>query len=149
MAKQCMASTRLVAVFVLSLALAGCVVTPSLPSGSYATTITRDDCLTRTDLSPTVRGVIPGKWQITLAEGGRYSVVKDGYLVAEEGHYTLEQDQLVFTGETGAYVCDGPGEENAAYKWAFDGKELSLTTVEDGCIGRNSVFTMHPLSKQD
>lgn len=131
MTKQSKTFTRLVAAIVLLLVLAGCAPTRSLPPGTYATTLT---------------DFYPGKWELTLAEGNRYSFTQDGSIV-DEGHYTSTQDQIVFTYEKGPYAC--PGQETYIYKWAFDGKALTLTTVEDQCHDRNRVITAHPWSKQD
>jgi hypothetical protein len=89
-----------------------------------------------------------GRWELTLAEGNRYSFTYLAFLFAE-GRYTLTQDQIVFSDEEGPYACTGPGEETATYKWDFDGKALTLTTIEDECIVRNVVLTAHPWSKQD
>ena len=135
MTKQAKTRTRLVVAIALLLVLAGCATTPSLPPGTYAATITEEDAIG-----------FGGEWELTLVEGNHYSFARHGSIV-DEGRYTLTQDQIVFTYEKGPYACTG--QETYIYKWALDGKALTLTTVEDGCPDRNRVITAHPWSRQD
>jgi hypothetical protein len=44
---------------------------------------------------------------------------------------------------------EAPCSDAGAYKWAFDGKALTLTTVEDDCVGRPTILATHPWSKQE
>ena len=135
MTKQAKTRTRLVVATALLLVLAGCASTPSLAPGTYAATITEEDATG-----------FEGEWELTLVEGNHYSFARNGSVV-DEGRYTLKQDQIVFTYEKGVYAC--PGQETYIYKWALDGKALTLTTVEDECPERNRVITAHPWSRQD
>ena len=135
MTKQAKTLTRLVVAIALLLVLAGCVITPSLSPGTYAATITEEDAIG-----------FEGEWELTLVEGNHYSFARHGSIV-DEGRYTSTQDQIVFTYEKGPYAC--PGQETYAYKWAFDGRALTLTTVEDECPERNGVLTAHSWSRQD
>jgi hypothetical protein len=111
-----------------------------LPLGIYVTTITKED---------NVRYDVAGTWELTLAEGNRYSFTQMGMPIAE-GRYSLTQDQIVFTDEKDyAGECIDLGAETGTYKWAFDGEALTLTTVEDQCPCRNIVNTVHPWLKQE
>jgi len=133
--KQSATFTRLVMVLVLLFVFAGCAAKPSLTPGTYASTITREDVTSYTFI---------GEWELTLTEGNGLSLSLDGRF-REDGNYTLTQDQIVFTQMRGKYPCGATG----TYQWAFDGKRLTLTTVEDTCEGRPTIFTMHPWTKQD
>ncbi len=135
MTKQAKTLTRLVVTIALLLVLAGCATTPSVAPGTYAATITEEEAI---DLQ--------GEWELTLVEGSHYSFARQGSIV-DEGRYSLTQDQIVFTYEKGPYACIG--QETYIYKWALDGKALTLTTVEDGCPDRNRVIAAHPWSRQD
>jgi hypothetical protein len=135
MTKQAKTRTRLVVAIALLLVLAGCVITRSLPPGTYAATITEEDTID-----------FQGEWELTLVEGDHYSFARNGSIV-DEGRYTLAQDQIVFTYVKGPYAC--PGQETYIYKWALDGKALTLTTVEDRCPDRNRVITARAWSNQN
>jgi hypothetical protein len=122
------------AAIALLLALAGCASEPSMTPGTYTSSITRED---------TTSNVFIGEWELMLTDGNGYSLTKDGQWY-EEGSYTLTQDQIEFTTQ-GLSDCSATG----TYQWASDGKELTLTKVEDQCEGRPTVFTMRPWSRQD
>ena len=135
MTQRSRTGAKLVAAIVLLLVLAGCASNPSLAPGNYTCTLTREDSSSYFFI---------GDWELTLAEGNGYRLTKDGQF-DEEGDYTLTQDQIVFaTTKSKEPPCPGTG----TYQWAFDGKALTLTTVEDDCPGRPTIFTMHPWSKQ-
>jgi hypothetical protein len=121
---------------VLLLVLAGCATKPSLSPGAYTATISREDSSSYFFI---------GEWELTLTEGNGYSLSKDGRF-DEEGDYTLTQDQIVFATTKSK---EPPCPEAGTYQWAFDGKALILTTVEDTCPGRSTIFTVHPWSRQD
>ena len=127
-----MALTVLGAALALLLALAACAPQPSLTSGTYASSITRED---------TSSYIFIGDWELTLAEDNGYSLSKDDDFW-EEGNYSLTPDQIAITMSEGAYPCEATG----TYTWASDGKGLTLTTVGDTCEGRPKIFTMHPWS---
>jgi hypothetical protein len=61
---------RLVAA-VLLLMLTSCATKPPLIPGIYTTTITEEDVISNDELGPVDRGFLPGKWELTLAEGDR------------------------------------------------------------------------------
>ena len=130
MTNQAETLIRLVVTIALLLVLAGCAKTASLPPGTYAATITEEDAVG-----------LGGEWELILVEDNHYSFARHGSVV-DEGSYTLTQDQIAFTYERGPYDC--AGRETYIYKWAFDGKALTLTTVEDECPERNQVIAAHP-----
>ena len=120
---------------VLLLVLAGCATPESALLGTYTTTITKEE---RYDLA--------GPWKLTITEDNRYRWThKD--LVADEGHCTITENQIVFNYEDGPYGCFY--FPVYTYTWAFDGEAMNLTPVEDGCLVREFVLTLHPWYKQD
>jgi hypothetical protein len=148
--KQAKTSIRLVAAIVLLLVLASCASNPSLSPGIYTTTITEEEVLTNDELGPVERGYLPFKWELTLADEDRYSFSvywSNSGFETEEGRYTLTEDQIVFAAEKLYGYC--PKLETSTYKWAFDGKALTLTTIEDECNARRFVNSIHPWSRQD
>jgi hypothetical protein len=137
--KQAKTSIRLVAAIVLLLVLASCASEPSLSPGTYTATITREDSTSYFTI---------GEWELTLTEGNGYSLTKDGR-IDEEGDYTLTQDQIEFAATFAATSAESNCFVAGTYQWASDGKELTLTKVEDECEGRPTIFTTHPWSRQD
>lgn len=115
---------------------------PSSPQpGTYAMSITAKDSLP--NVPAEVRSRFDGKWQLTLAEGNKYQISKDGEIVVE-GRFTLVKEQLTLTDEKGVLACtQPPGMETGTYKWISRQKELIFTKVEDECEGRISVLTLH------
>jgi hypothetical protein len=108
--KQAKTSIKLVAAIVLLLVLAGCATKPPLTPGIYTTTITDEDVLSSNELGPVDRGFLPGKWELTLAEGDRYGLIvnwKSGGYEFGEGLFTLTENQIVFADEAGH--CPGGG----------------------------------------
>lgn len=101
----------------------------TLPTGTYTTTITKADAADR----------FVGKWEITLDDKNRFTVHKNGELMVE-GRSTFTANQWTLTDEKGRLACTG-AEISGTYKWNFDGKTLTLTTVEDKCGGRNTILT--------
>jgi hypothetical protein len=134
-------------VIALSLVLAGCARTslpsPSLPLGTYTTTITEGDITP--NISPDSAHFLMGVWELTLIEEDGYIVTKNGRYVAE-GHCTMIEDLIVFTDERGPMACCWAGKIAGSYKWVFYGQILTLTSVEDQCSSRNFIFTRHPWS---
>ncbi len=114
------------AAILLILMLAGCGSSPALDEGTYATVLS------------------DGIWEMKLSGDGRFSTLRVGEIVVE-GSYEVEEDRVVFTDESGPLSC-GP-EEKGTYVWAFDADVLTLTPVEDFCVGRSNVLTQ-PLTRQ-
>lgn len=151
MTKQSKTPIRLGAAIVLLLVLTGCAAKPPVTPATYTSTITEEDVLTNDELGPVERGYLPYKWELTLAEENRYSFSVywgNTSFVTDEGRFTLTEDQIVFTAEKVYGFCPSEAEAST-YKWAFDGKALTLTTVEDECNVRRFVNTIHPWSRQD
>lgn len=116
----------LVPAILLILMLAGCGSSPALDEGTYATVLS------------------DGIWEMNLSGDGRFSILRAGEVVVE-GSYEVEEDRVVFTDERGPLNCGAEGK--GTYEWAFDGEVLTLTPVEDFCVGRSNVLTQ-PLTRQ-
>jgi hypothetical protein len=114
-----------------------------LPVGAYTTTIAEGEVPVGVPVD--LQAALPGQWELSLAQGQRFSVAHDGTSLSQ-GHYHLTQKLMVLTAEQGE--CTGYGEEGA-YQWAFDGQMLSLTAVQDWCDKRNAVFTLRPLTRSE
>ena len=119
-----------------------------LPPGTYTTTITDGDIPISDQLGPAERSSLEGDWELELAEGNRYVVTLGGTITAEEGHYALTPDQIVFTAEKDG-CKEYPGQEVGTYQWASDGESLTLTRVEDECLWRQLAFTLRPWARSD
>jgi hypothetical protein len=104
------------------------------PPGTYTTTITGQDLPDHSDLQ--------GNWEITFT-GDRFTAALGGK-VQVEGHYTVKQDQLTLTDESGPGAGTG-ADAAGTYKWSFDGKALILTKVQDENPSRATVLSAHPL----
>ncbi len=132
----------------LSLALLGFTTEPaSVPPGTYTTTFTANEI--PPEFPAEARSNLAGHWKLKLTEGERFSVAKGGEIIAE-GRYNFTREQFVLTDEKGKASC-AAGDGTAAtgtYQWAFDGKKLTFTVVEDDCPGRRFVLTFHPLMKE-
>jgi hypothetical protein len=138
----------------LVIALLACTASPAtvvassanLPPGIYATTITEADI--PAEFPPEVVALLVGYWEVEFTESGSYIVYKDGSPVAT-GRYNSNPARLIMRDLDGVLACtDAPGIATATYRWTLSGNELLLTTVNDGCAGRNLVLTAHPLEKQ-
>jgi hypothetical protein len=141
----------LLATLVLGLGLAACASRPALPSGTYASVISRNDALSQDELSATARGIVAGYWEMRLLNGSHYMLITDGAIVAEQGRYRLADGQLVLTAERGFFACTHPtrsGRRQATYQWLFEGEALTLTALADECPTRHAVLTTHPLTRR-
>ena len=78
-----------------------------------------------------------GDWELWLKDG-TFKVYKNRILMVG-GKYTVKGDSLVIHDE-GDSECPDPGH----YRWAYDGKRLTLVTIEDDCLVGNFVLTAHP-----
>jgi len=114
-----------------------------LPVGVY--TIAIADGEVPVGVTVDLQAALPGQWELSLAEGQRFSLTHDGTSVSQ-GHYHLTRELMILTAEQGE--CTSYGEEGA-YQWAFDGQTLSLTAVQDWCDKRNAVFTLRPLTRSE
>ncbi len=113
---------------------------PSLPLGTYTTTITAADNPPHPDFL--------ARFELTFSEGNRYHNTRNGTLFLGEGSYTLTSEQVTFTADGGPSGCHlMPGAAIGTYRWTLDGNKLTLTTVHDHCFGRNYTFTVHPLRR--
>ena len=141
----------LLATLALGLGLAACAGRPALPSGAYASVISRNDALSQDELSATARGIVAGYWEMRLLNGSHYMLITDGNIVAEQGRYRLTGGQLTLTAERGFFACTHParsGQAQATYQWVFEGETLTLMALADECPTRHAVLTMHPLTSR-
>jgi hypothetical protein len=143
--------SQLLATLALGLGLAACASGPALPSGTYATIISRNDALSQDELSAMARGIVAGYWEMRLLNGSHYMLITDGTLVVEQGRYRLADGQLTLTAERGFFDCTHPtrsGQAQGTYRWALEGEALTLTALVDECPTRHAVLTMHPLTRR-
>lgn len=76
---------------------------------------------------------------------GPLTLNADGSLnrAGEKGCYALSQQQITFTDDfTGHFPCPQTAQ-TGVYTWAFDGKILSFTLVNDDCHNRADFFTKY------
>jgi hypothetical protein len=118
----------------------------SLPQGVYAVTIADENFPARFPAEG--RPALSGKWELTLLDGNRIKITKDGESVVE-GHYSSTTDRLMITDETGALSCaKETGKETGTYKWTLNGDKLILKGIDDKCDGRRFILTLLPWMKQ-
>jgi hypothetical protein len=135
----------------LVLGLVACAGQPALPSGAYASRISRDDALSRGEMDATGRSIVVGYWEMRLLNGSHYMLITEGNIVAEQGRYRLTEEQIELSAERGFFACTHParsGQAQATYRWALDGEALILTALADGCPTRRAMLTMHPLVRR-
>ena len=87
-----------------------------------------------------------GEFTISFGSDGTTSVRRQADVVVE-GVYSVTKDEITITDKRGPMACidAGPGK----FQWKFDGKALTLKTIEDNCGGRASALTSQPLVKKD
>jgi hypothetical protein len=115
------------------------------PTGTYRTVITEADL--PPDYPPEFILLTTGQWEVEFSEDRRVFVVKEGAVVVERC-YTSNPVRLVMTDLYGPFACLDSGWATGVYDWAFANNELTLTVVQDACIGRLIVLVTHPLQKQ-
>jgi hypothetical protein len=91
-------------------------------------------------------GALAGRWALTLAEGGRFTVTRGGQ-TAVEGRYRVAADSIVFSGESGPFACPDAETGPGTYRWRLGARELTLTPLTDGCEGRRATFAARPLTR--
>jgi hypothetical protein len=151
MTKRARFISQLLATLAFGLVLAACAGQPALPSGAYASVISRNDALSQDELSATARGIVAGYWEMRLLNGSHYMLITDGTILVEQGRYRLADGQLTLAAEGGFFACTHParsGQAQATYQWIFEGEALTLTALADGCPTRHAVLTMHPLTRR-
>ena len=87
-----------------------------------------------------------GEFTISFGTDGTTTVRRQGEIVVE-GVYSVTKDEITLNDKRGPMACidAGPGK----FQWKFDGKALTLKTIEDNCGGRASALTSQPLVKKD
>jgi hypothetical protein len=128
MIDQCERSVKLAALLLVLLALATTVRAADFKTGTY---------------SVTVDGV---NYSIKYYEGNKVTVTRGGE-VAVEGTYKVTGDEIEVTDERGPIACRGE-EKTGRYRWKLEDKVLTLTKVQDGCIGRASALTAQPWTRE-
>lgn len=115
-----------------SMAIYGCASTASttptaqIPTGSYVNQSSR-------------YGV-----DLKVLDDGAYNTSSPDALIPIQGTYVVTEDQVVFTETQDGHCVDIPG----TYNWAFDGKALTFTAVEDQCSLRRIALQSGPWVKQ-
>lgn len=118
----------------------------TLPQGVYTVQITNESFPAKVPAE--WRAALSGKWELTLLEGNKTRLTKDGAAVVE-GHYSSTADRFVITDETGTLSCaKEAGKETGTYKWTLNGDKLVLKGIDDKCDGRRFVLTLLPWMKQ-
>ena len=112
-----------VAVVILALAVSSVALAAGGVAGTYSTTIK----------SP---AQLKGKWAITFAKGGTYTVAVDGQTVAR-GRYTSTATTITLDRERGS-GCTGAG----TYAWKRSGKTVTFVRKREApsCQGRAAVL---------
>jgi hypothetical protein len=119
---------------------------PQLTPGVYAVTVTAESFPPKFPVE--ARGSLSGKWELTLMEGNRTRLTKDGELIVE-GRYTSTTDRFVITDESGPLSCaKEPGMETGTYKLTVNEDKLILKAIDDKCDGRRFILTLLPWKKQ-
>jgi hypothetical protein len=114
--------------------------------GVYAVTVTAESFPPKFPAED--RGALSGKWELTLLEGNRTRLTKDGEVVVE-GRYTSTTDRFVITDETGILSCaKEPGLETGNYKLTVNEDKMILKAIDDKCDGRRFILTLLPWMKQ-
>jgi hypothetical protein len=128
--------------------LSACLAPADQLAGSYVTGITPTDLPTgfgNSEIAPEDIDLLSGRWQITFAPDGRFSVTRNGEVMIEEGHYQVDNTLLTVGQETGPAACVGePRLLSGTYQWKRQGDALTLLVVNDKCGGRTVVFAAHP-----
>ena len=81
---------------------------------------------------------LKGKWTLTLAKSGTYTVAVNGQALAR-GRYSATAKRITFGRESGGGGCNGSG----TYAWKKSGKTLSFVRQREApsCQGRAAVLT--------
>jgi hypothetical protein len=115
-----------------SAGLAAPAVAAGGPTGNYATTIKGDKSL---------HGALNGRWVLSFAKAGTYTVADNGKIVIH-GRFTTTGSTVGFGHETGPASCPTPGR----YTFKLTGRTLRLKRISDVCPGRMGVLA-HALTK--
>ena len=133
-----------VSIMLAILLILHCAKQPSFPVGIYATAITSEDL--PATIPEEARTSLAGDWKITFGDNNRFSVSKSDELMAI-GDFAVTDNQLTFKDSEGLAACPDP--DIGIYTWVFDKNTMTFTTVEDSCLGRNSILTTHRWTKQE
>jgi hypothetical protein len=132
---------------------------PPLPKlqGSYTTVITPEDLpagFGSTNLSADDIAFLSGEWQLNFIQDshsdGHFTMTKNGEAMILNGRYTLSNNTIAFSDESGPAACNRDLRQNyltGTYRWGHSGDELAFLVVDDKCGGRTIVFGTHPWVK--
>jgi hypothetical protein len=102
--------------------------------GSYTVNLSDADLATAPE---GMRQAVNGTWVLQFHDGNHYVATRNG-MPAVEGAYRIEGNQLVLAvGESGPMACN----LEATYTWQVSNGQLTLTPVDDGCMGRRVTIT--------
>jgi hypothetical protein len=150
---------QVVCILILPFGLATVSRLPPLPKlqGSYTTVITPEDLpasFGSTNLSGDDIAFLSGEWQIEFIQDshsdGHFTMTKNGEVMILNGRYTLNNNSLAFSDETGPAACNKDPRQNyrtGVYRWGHSGDELAFLVIDDKCGGRTIVLGTHPWVK--
>ncbi|HEX6269438.1 MAG TPA: hypothetical protein VFZ43_04335 [Anaerolineales bacterium] len=82
--------------------------------------------------------------EMELLEDGTYVSSSPNTLIPVRGTYLVTDDEVVFSETADGHCIEIPG----TYKWAFDGKAITFTVVEDQCALRRIALQSGPWARQ-
>ena len=119
--------------------------TPSLLVGTYTTTITQQE-IDATHNSRIQFEVQAGGWTLVLRNDGYYTVQTNyhpyGMSYVGEGTYMLTANHMLLK-DGNCWEYFGNAGRFGTFMWALQGKNLTFTTVQDECLSRKFVLTVH------
>ncbi len=116
-------------------------------SGTYSSIIEAADV---TQLKDVPADQFVGKWTLTFAEDGTYTVQHQG-VEHIKGTFALKGETLTLTDRSGDYAClEGDAPAVGEYRLKHDGKLLIFTAVKDAaCPGRAAALTLKPYTAEE
>lgn len=129
--------------FRLLLAVLGLVALPSAAFASPDATI-----LTGTFAKRITRKAPPlnGTWRLKLKQDGTFEMSRNGVVVVR-GVAAGVSGRLAIGDRSGPYRCTG-AQRAAVYTYTLRGRTLTLRAVVEPCLGRRSILTGSPFTKQ-
>lgn len=120
---------------------------PRQLEGDFAVTISRLDVPRDLANGPT----LIGRWRITFNTDGTYALERHDVGTLVTGTFTVDGNQVTITDESGLLACAaGPGGfgdvSSGTYRWEFARDRLTLTPVEDSCLGRRILLATRELT---
>jgi hypothetical protein len=110
---------------------------PTIIGGNFTTTISAQEAAKEPKAA--------GDWEINLASDGNFTV-RQGGKVAVQGIYTTANDQVTFNDVSGPAMCTD--HLTGTYRWSLSGGQVTMSVVDDACVGRQIVLTTRPLTSK-